>query len=363
MPNIETTWNYWEWSELYALGFILSNNGIFWADELENKRNDLFYQVLEVYLRDEWRWDLVYQIKWNEVDIFIQDEKLKTVKIDAIKPVVSRMFGNLTRKNKGRAFTIENGIEMMEVLERGKIKAKSSDKKDIEMTIVDIGLKTPTPKIGFSIKSQLWSPATLVNSSMATNFIYEVLDKDWRIPKTFPTLHPKKVKDNVMLLKSKGYKFNFSKIQSATFDENLWMIDSKLGEHLSTIVLSYYSKEFGKKNSTSLQDLTEWCFPQSITTNKQPLHKIKEFLGIMALWMMPDTPWDWILTTLWGFLLVKKNWDVLCYYLYNFWDFQNFLFRSTKLDTPSTSRSEIGSIYEENGHFYMRLNLQVRFRK
>ena len=83
----------------------------------------------------------------------------------------------------------------------------------------------------------------------------------------------------------------------------------------------------------------------------------------MALGMMPNTDWNGILTSLGGFLLVKRDGDVLCYYLYNLEDFQEYLLNNTKLDTPSTTRYGIGKIIEEDNRFYIKLNLQVRFTK
>lgn len=59
---------------------------------------------------------------------------------------------------------------------------------------------------------------------------------------------------------------------------------------------------------------------------------------------MPNTQWDGNLPALGGIILVKKDGDVLCYYLYNLKDFQEYLFDNVKLDTPSTTRYGIGKI-------------------
>ena len=42
-------------------------------------------------------------------------------------------------------------------------------------------------------------------------------------------------------------------------------------------------------------------------------------------------------------------------------DFRDYLFNSTKLDTPSTSRHDFGYLYNEDGEIFLKLNLQVRF--
>lgn len=78
--------------------------------------------------------------------------------------------------------------------------------------------------------------------------------------------------------------------------------------------------------------------------------------------MMPDTEWDGQITNMGGIILVKKTGDVLCFYLYNMADFQNYLLKHVKFDTPSTKRYGIGSLIEKNGQFYMKLNLQIRFK-
>ncbi|MBE6786434.1 MAG: HpaII family restriction endonuclease, partial [Ruminococcaceae bacterium] len=40
-----------------------------------------------------------------------------------------------------------------------------------------------------------------------------------------------------------------------------------------------------------------------------------------------------------------------------------YLVNNTKFETASTSRHQFGDIYKENGKYYIKLNLQVRFIK
>ena len=62
-----------------------------------------------------------------------------------------------------------------------------------------------------------------------------------------------------------------------------------------------------------------------------------------------------------GYLVVKKNGDVLCYHSYNKNQFEDYLFYNTKLDTASTDKFSFGDIYKENDDCYFKLNLQIRF--
>jgi len=355
----KTTGNIGEWSELYALGSILSNGGVFGANKDQEKIKELFYRVLKiVFFENQNHNKFEYFIGNKNVNLFLNNRKVKSIESKKIEKVLIKVFKELSVSNEGRAFNIKSGEEMMALLNKKVIKASSSDKKDLDLVMVDIKTGAPTPEIGFSIKSQLGSPSTLINASRATNFTFEVLDSEMKIPKGLPILHDKNVKDNINLLLDSGYKIIFNKVDSEIFQKNISLIDSSLPNYLADILLSYYSR-----NGNNMVDLVDITFSGNKNKFDQASHKIKEFLSIMALGMMPNTPWNGILTSLGGFLLVKKDGDVLCYYLYNMDSFQDYLINSTKLDTPSTTRYGIGKIIKENDRFYIKLNLQVRFIK
>lgn len=355
----QTTGNTGEWSELYALGFLLANGGSYGADKDQNRKDDLFYKVLKIIFAEKiGKGKMIYEIDGDSVNISIGNKNVAKIKTAKIKGILDKMFQTLSMKNEGRAFPLDAGSEMMQILQKEVIKASSFDKKDLDLVILDVKTNQPSPEVGFSIKSQLGSPSTLVNASKATNFTYEILDSDMKVPKTLPKLHDKNVKDNINLLLKQGYRIVFSEVDSEKFQSNLSLIDSNLEKYIAKILLSYYSRE-----ANSLSNLVAINFPVDNKESKQPTHKVKEFLSIMALGMMPNTDWNGILTSLGGFLLVKKDGDVLCYYLYNLEDFQEYLLENTKLDTPSTTRYGIGRIIEKDGHYFVKLNLQVRFTK
>ena len=66
--------------------------------------------------------------------------------------------------------------------------------------------------------------------------------------------------------------------------------------------------------------------------------------------MLPSKVWDGTADATGGYIIVREDGEVLCYHLFKF-------------ETASTSRHEFGSIYKENGKYYVKLNLQVRFIK
>ena len=81
----------------------------------------------------------------------------------------------------------------------------------------------------------------------------------------------------------------------------------------------------------------------------------------VALGMTPATAWDGLYQATGGYIIVREDGEVLCYHVYNHNEFQEYLFNNTRLETPSTSKYDFGTIYKEDKKTLIKLNLQVRF--
>lgn len=90
-------------------------------------------------------------------------------------------------------------------------------------------------------------------------------------------------------------------------------------------------------------------------------HKMKNFLTDVALGMTPATAWNGNFQATGVYIIVREDGEVLCYHIYNHNEFQEYLFNNTRLETPSTSKYDFGTIYKEDGNLFIKLNLQVRF--
>ena len=82
----------------------------------------------------------------------------------------------------------------------------------------------------------------------------------------------------------------------------------------------------------------------------------------MALGMTPEKDWEGQEDASGGYIVVKKDGDVVCYHIYNREDFEQYLFDYTFFDRASTSRHGFMSVYKENSEYKINLNLQIRFR-
>jgi hypothetical protein len=172
-----------------------------------------------------------------------------------------------------------------------------------------------------------------------------------------------KIKDRVQAIKMAGGKFKFKTLEQPIFKNNLVLIDSLLPNILAEI-----TKIFFLSTMSSIRDLTESVNKSNpLNFDTQFAHtfyeyKVKRFLTDVALGMTPSKVWTGIYDATGGYLIVKENGDVLCYHIYNRNQFEDYLFANTKLETASSTRHDFAKMYEVDGKFYFKMNLQIRFK-
>jgi len=81
------------------------------------------------------------------------------------------------------------------------------------------------PALGFSIKSQMGSPPTLVNSSQATNFTYLIKNKVLSENEISQIHSKKKFSDKISLINHYGAFLEYEKVEHPIFASNLQTID------------------------------------------------------------------------------------------------------------------------------------------
>jgi type II restriction enzyme len=243
-----------------------------------------------------------------------------------------------------------------------KIKAPSREKRDITIVVKDLELGAE-PELGFSIKSQIGNPSTLLNAGQTTNFIYEVKNiRENQIEEINAIEGRSKIKDRLQKIKDLNGIAEYSSMQSQTFKNNMEIIDSSLPELIAEYVFSFFTDP-----SNKISDLTNDIIskdPLSIgNENKNAFYKnkIKHFLRSVSLGMTPTNSWDTNNEVTGGFIVVKKDGEILCYHIYNKEDFENYLYKNTKFDTASSGRHKFGLLYTDNDKIYLKLNLQIRF--
>lgn len=358
VSNVAHRGNLGEWSELYTLGYLLVHGGAYAADENQNAIPDIFHKVLQVYLSDKkFIPGIKYIIHPTDIAVLVDGNEVSRVERSLIQSSLGHMFTELTNGTHKRTFALESGNELLKLINRSQISAGSNEhENDLDLVLEDQATKVPTPRVGFSIKSQVGGRATLLNASGATNFIYRIVPDNSEQALPYPMFFHGKHGKNLAALYGAGYHLEFEEISNQNFYQNLTLLDMQFPNYLAEVLLHSYVT--GEK---SFSRASRSIFPDVDPGSRQPIFKLKEFLGAIAMGLRPASIWDGDTTKFSGILVVKLNGEIVFYYLYNRKNFEEYLFSNVAFERASTSRHKYGEIYSENGIDKIRLNLQIRF--
>ena len=274
--------------------------------------------------------------------------------------LLNKLHEKKKEKTKG-AFEIKESCDFAESIQCSTLKAKSSDKSDIVLMVHDI-MSGRDDTFGFSIKSQLGSPSTLLNASRSTNFTFKLVGNKVSDSEIEKFHEFKKFSDKFDYLKTLGTDIEYIETDNKTLEFNLKMVTSEMPVIFAELMKNYYQ---GKANM--LAELIEIISDTGVVDtldNKTYLeHNIKDMLTNIALGMVPNTLWTGNYEATGGYIIVKDDGDVVCYHIYNRNAFRNYMLKNTRFDTPSKSKHGFGSIYEVDGEQYIKLNVQIRFVK
>lgn len=373
-----------EWSELYVFAKLLAEGRLYQSD-INLNRDDNFYEVIKAYREDS--------------SSIIEYERNGDITISRINNNGKELLGALPSqyfsegasiildgilKGSGKSFEISEVDEFVGVNYISKLTALTTSKSDIKLRIYDRRLARETD-LGFSIKSLLGQDSTLLNTGPGNNFIYNVFTnkaidvEDFNLKTYKPAGKISKLTARLRDLLSEGAKIEFKEIQSKQLWLNLKMIDGDLPQILS-FALMYrwiYRVNSLKEISKILEKEDPMNFYDGIvSTQKLYEYKLKKFLAECAMGMTSETIWEGIYDATGGVIIAKEDGDVVCFHIYDFNLFREYLLNNTIFEQPSTGEDEnspgnqrlngkkyyYGWLYREGEELNYKINLQVRFR-
>jgi type II restriction enzyme len=246
------------------------------------------------------------------------------------------------------------------------LKAKSKLKNDITIQVYDPNTIL-SPALGFSIKSQLGRPSTLLNASGATNFSFLIKGKVLSTNEIMQIKSEKFFSKKLKLLYSFGSNLEFDKVDNEIFQSNLQTIDYNFDKILSEMLVLFYANDEPSENTIKK-------FIAIITNNNSIGYNLKinskmyemimkKFLTDYALGMRAAEVWERNYQATGGYLVVKEDGEIICYHFYFTKNFEDYLFNNTKFETPDPRKHKFGDVFVENGQQKLKLNLQIRFIK
>lgn len=356
---MDLTGNKGEWSEVYALLRLLADGRLYPGDASLNRINDIVYPIVKI-IREQKSSRVSYELNTEGQSILITSEDGVSIELPTLdfERYATFLYSRIKELKSAQAIPEISGF--LRTISCDGLKANSSSKADIRIVIHDnrTGLQ---PNLGFSIKSQLGSQATLFNASGSTNFIFKLStpidDLDTRIINDIDDRRGK-VQRRISALTERGISLAYEGVSNNCFEANLRLIDSFMPQILGYLLL-YYCTGRGRKIS-ELVDILEEEDPLHYCSSSHRFYeyKIKKLLVEIALGLQPSTPWSGYYDATGGYIVVKENGEVICYHFYDRNLFEDYLYHHTLLDTPSTTRHGFGSVVEGT-HF--KLNLQIRF--
>lgn len=338
------TFNKGEWSEIYVFFKIILEQKLPFCDIHGNSLQDCV-AVVELAHKNS---DLKYainnsKIKFKSVDGSLVAEHNLSDLIDS--NTLNKVFSEL-KKASGSSFTLPSADNLIQNFSVKKFKGTSFSKGDIDLTFNYNGKSYSEDPLG--IKSYVGSPPTLLNSSGATNFIYEVVGFNGTLD-SINSLEPSKgkIRQRILSIIEQGGSFRFVKLERKVHEDNLKLVDSNMHNILADCVLAYYS---GK--GASFLELID---------NNQQLVRIKDYLKAVMLGMFSTEPWNGNYSSN-GTVICDEIGKLSLIHVIKDNILKDYLLHNTKLDTPSSTKFRFGTLYKEGGKTFIKLNLQIRMK-
>ena len=352
-----------EWSEIYTL-FKLLGDGKVHAGDADMNKLELYYPILNIIREESKRYE--YRPNTDQHIVVIDEDGHEYARI-SMNRFVQESESLLAEIKSGgsRSFEIPASEAFMNEIGCTLLKAPSSDKADIHIVIHDLRTNM-TPNLGFSIKSQLGSASTLLNAGLPTNILYKIegvslSDED--------ITSINSIKDHLPRMKEivdRGGRFVYSDVEHQTFKNNLLFLDSCMPEFIAECLVVD-----SMPNATSMikgaVEMVAAKNPFGFTGNDIVAyyeHKMKVLLIDAALGMTPSKEWKGRYDANGGYLVVRKDGEIVCYHFYNRNDVEDYLYHNTRFERGSRTRHNFGSLFRgDDGKVYIRLNLQIRFKQ
>lgn len=231
------TGNKGEWSEIYVLLKLLGDGVLYAGDACLERISGLYYPIVSIIRQESHRY--VYSPNQTGHLVVITEDGRHYARIPMSRFVnksAELLAGIKSARQSGGVFTLPETEAFMREIGSTRLKAPSKDKTDINVIIHDTELNM-CPLLGFSIKSQLGKPSTLINATGATNVLYEVM------PASMPQENVDKINaipghiERMKALMDAGCQLLYTDIPNRTFYNNLLLIDTCLPQLVANLLL------------------------------------------------------------------------------------------------------------------------------
>ena len=373
-----------EWSEPYVVLRLLADGKLSQADKDMLPSSEDFSTVLKVVRGDTT--GTVGEdgaVVFTFEDILGQYHNLQTSQ-ERLAAQASRLFKSICAIN-GTNGAFELPVEEDDLKFLGFRRLTNPAPKRVKTTKRDLMLRLRSPKtgvaaLGFSVKSEIGAPPTLLNASEPTNMIYRVkgLTKD-KADAINAITGSRKIMDRCRAILSNATSIEYEGYHSSVFADHLEVVDAALPRMLADLLKVHYFQQIlaprNPKKTGVFRDADKLSNAVELLSKTEPYAskgrknfceiKIKRFLRSCALGLMPSEEWDGKDDASGGYIIVLPDGRLVALYVYNTNLFEKYLYESTIFERASTTRHNYMRLYPdgETGDYLLKLNIQIRFNR
>ena len=377
--------NIGEWSEMYIFFKLMSDRKVYVADKDMNRLKDVFLNIISI-IREENKGKEYRYFTGDVVKITLNGEEVATVDSFRFTDNAKKVWDMIISK-KDTTFSNQEVIDFLSSIFIQNISSPAQKKSEFFGGTADIVLNTMDYRsgvnqiMGFSCKSDIDAAATLFNASGDnTNYEYEIVgDFDdekmnafngmfHEVTKKGVTKYEVATGDRMRYLKECGVDLRFVNPVKDVARQNLVRCGGMEMPKILGGMLKYYYFECGAA-SVGVEDAIKYLadtdyvgygFDDLYDTYRV---KIANLLYAMFTGLRFSKPWSGRSDVSGGYIVVKRDGDVVAFHSCIADEFKDFLIDKLKFEGPSCSRHKYMEIYKkDDGKYYLKLALQFRFK-
>lgn len=377
--------NIGEWSEMYIFFKLMSDRKVYVADKDMNRLKDVFLNIISI-IREENKGKEYRYFTGDVVKITLNGEEVATVDSSRFTDNVKKVWDMIISK-KDTTFSDQEVIDFLSSIFIQNISSPAQKKSEFFGGTADIVLDTMDYRsgvnqiMGFSCKSDIDAAATLFNASGDnTNFEYEIVgnfdDEKMNafngmfheVTKKGVTKYEVATGDRMRYLKECGVDLRFVNPVKDVARQNLVRCGGMEMPKILGGMLKYYYFECGAA-AVGVEDAIKYLadtdyvgygFDDLYDTYRV---KIANLLYAMFTGLRFSKPWSGRSDVSGGYIVVKRDGDVVAFHSCIADEFKDFLIDKLKFEGPSCSRHKYMEIYKkDDGKYYLKLALQFRFK-
>lgn len=383
-PNFLFSGNKGEWSEPYVVLRLLADGKLAQADNDMLPSSDDFANVIKVI-----RGDVTGAVEEGGTVVFTFEDAFglrHSISTDQAKlsAQAARLFKSICaiKKSEG-AFVLPIDEDVLKFYGFRRLTNPAPSKRKTTKRDLQLRIKSPQTGIatlGFSVKSEIGAPPTLLNASEPTNIIYRVkgLSKV-KADAINAVSGPRKIMDRCKAILENATSIEYEAYHSPVFADNLEVVDSALPKMLADLVKVHYFRQIlaprSARRTGAFRDADKLSGAVELLSRSEPYAskarknfceiKIRRFLRSCALGLMPSEVWNGKDDASGGYIVVLPDGRLVALYVYNTNLFEKYLYESTIFERASTTRHNYMILYPagETGDYFLKLNLQIRFNR